>query len=296
MIRVLSLGAGVQSSRLLLGAVEGEFGDAPECAIFADPGWESLATYLWLRTLAAVEYEQVAGSDPPRFRAVPGTYCGGLANLPVHVVTRGEDARGHGSIRDSYYNAQSTGKRYVSLPVFVRYSDGSKGMARRQCTKEFKIEPIVGKVRDLVGLQPRQPGPRHAIAEQWMGISLDEAVRMKDSRIRWIRNRYPLVDHRETRHDCVRWLARRGLRAPKSACIGCPYTNDARWREMKENSPAEFADAVAFDHLIRNGRRTRGQNFLHRSCVPLDEVDFSTAEERGQGNLFSEECEGLCGV
>jgi len=30
--------------------------------------------------------------------------------------------------------------------------------------------------------------------------------------------------------------------------------------------------------------------------VPLAEVDFSTAEERGQGNLFQNECEGHCGV
>src|SRR5690606_16533311 len=41
-LRVLSLGAGVQSSRLLLGILEGEFGtpgeDAPSCAVFADTG------------------------------------------------------------------------------------------------------------------------------------------------------------------------------------------------------------------------------------------------------------------
>lgn len=36
--------------------------------------------------------------------------------------------------------------------------------------------------------------------------------------------------------------------------------------------------------------------FLHRSCVPLDQVDFSTDGERGQGLLWGNECEGMCGV
>ena len=33
-----------------------------------------------------------------------------------------------------------------------------------------------------------------------------------------------------------------------------------------------------------------------RDRVPLAEVDFSTAEERGRLNLFINECEGMCGV
>mgnify|MGYP004150709721 CR=1 FL=1 len=52
---MLSLGAGVQSSRLLLGILEGEFGtpgeDAPSCAVFADTGWEPRPVYAWLAVL-----------------------------------------------------------------------------------------------------------------------------------------------------------------------------------------------------------------------------------------------------
>ena len=39
-----------------------------------------------------------------------------------------------------------------------------------------------------------------------------------------------------------------------------------------------------------------GVPFLHSSLRPLDSVDFSTEEERGQTNLFGNECEGMCGV
>ena len=36
--------------------------------------------------------------------------------------------------------------------------------------------------------------------------------------------------------------------------------------------------------------------FVHRSRKPLAEVDFRTAEEAGQINMFGNECEGMCGV
>lgn len=41
-LRVLSLGAGVQSTTLALMAAHGEIGPMPDCAIFADTGWEPL--------------------------------------------------------------------------------------------------------------------------------------------------------------------------------------------------------------------------------------------------------------
>lgn len=40
-LRVLSLGAGVQSTTLALLAAHGEIGPMPDCAIFADTRWES---------------------------------------------------------------------------------------------------------------------------------------------------------------------------------------------------------------------------------------------------------------
>lgn len=138
--------------------------------------------------------------------------------------------------------------------------------------------------------------------EEWMDISLDEVVRMRESRIRWLRNRYPLVDLGMTRRDCLWWMERSGYpRPPKSACIGCPYHSDAQWREMRDEQPAEWADAVAFDRSlrVRGVRGIVGDLYLHRSLVPLDEVDLATDEERGQGNLFdgfADECEGMCGV
>ena len=37
--------------------------------------------------------------------------------------------------------------------------------------------------------------------------------------------------------------------------------------------------------------------YLHRSCKPLDEIDFENDIDKGQQVFnFQNECEGLCGV
>jgi hypothetical protein len=304
MMRVLSLGAGVQSSTLLLMAAAGVI-EAPDTAIFADTQWEPRRTYEWLRDLAGVEFEPWWDADDRKhWRAIPGLYSGGLAGLPVHVVTAG-------SIREAVYEAKSSGARYATLPLYTLDRRGDLGRQRRQCTREFKIEPQVRMIRELLADRfalLSRPGflvrgwrvPAGVHVEQWFGITTDEITRVKDSRYAYIRHRYPLIELGMTRDDCVAWCAERGFHPPKSACVGCGYRRDPEWRRMKEENPEEFADAVAFDHLVREGQPgLRAQAFVHDSRIPLDQVDFSTAEELGQGVLFdgwADECEGMCGV
>ena len=57
MLKILSLGAGVQSTALLLMSIRGEV-ERFDCAIFADTGWEPAVVYEhlpWLTGEAAVE-------------------------------------------------------------------------------------------------------------------------------------------------------------------------------------------------------------------------------------------------
>jgi len=267
-LRVLSLGAGVQSTTMALMAAHGEFKHMPDCAIFADTGWEPAAVYDHLQWLMSPN----------------------VLPFPVHVISRG-------NLRDDLLT-KATGKvdkRFAAVPFFT--SGG--GLGRRQCTKEYKVEPIARKQRELLGYVKGQRIPAGS-CEVWIGISTDEAVRMKPSRYRWQANRWPLIEKRMSRWDCLRWLERRGYPAPpKSSCLGCPFHSDAHWRAMRDNAPDEWADTVRVDKEIRAGGTLTGmreQQFMHRSLVPLDEVDLSTAAERGQPDLFANECEGMCGV
>lgn len=237
-----------------------------DAAIFADTQWEPRAVYEWLSWLET---------------QLP---------FPVHRVTAG-------SLRESIINKQtSTGRRFASVPWYTINPDNSLGMGRRQCTREYKLAPLISKKRELVGLVPRQRAAA-VLCETWIGISTDEALRMKPSHERWNVNRWPLIDQRMSRSDCLRWMERNGYPAPpKSSCIGCPYHSDTEWRAVKAD-PASWADVLEIDALIREPvRGLRGRQFMHRSCKPLAEVDLATAEERGQVDMFNNECEGMCGV
>ncbi len=65
---------------------------------------------------------------------------------------------------------------------------------------------------------------------------------------------------------------------------------------MRDHDTDAWIDAVEVDRAIRSGLRgIRGQVFLHRSGVPLDRADLSTAADHGQLDLWPNECEG-CAV
>src|SRR5207342_411157 len=120
--------------------------------------------------------------------------------------------------------------------------------------------------------------------EVWIGISLDEAIRVRPARNKWQDNRYPLLEKKMTRSDCLAWLEAHGYPRPmKSACTFCPYRDDRSWREMKENDPASFAEACDVDAQMRKHGafgKWRNELYVHSSLQPLAEVDFSNAEDR----------------
>jgi hypothetical protein len=183
----------------------------------------------------------------------------------------------------------------------MRNPDGKKSMVRRQCTNEYKIQPLLKKQRELAGLAKGERCKEHRITTV-IGISLDESQRMRDPAFSWIRNEYPLVDTRMTREDCIRWCEEHGYeRPPRSACIGCPFKNNEQWRHLRDEMPSEWEDAVSFDYDIRKLLTKEGSHFtrtpyLHSSAQPLDLVDLRTKEEMGIVSLFDMECQGMCGV
>jgi hypothetical protein len=189
-------------------------------------------------------------------------------------------------------------KQFAAIPYFLdRLEQGvvEAGLGRRQCTREYKIDPLTRRQRELMGYKPRQRIPANS-CEVWIGISTDEAHRMKASRESWVTNRYPLIEQGMSRSDCLAWLERHGYPRPqKSACTFCPYRSDEGWLEMKRNDPASWNEAVAVDEALRRNQhelRLRAVPYLHRSLVPLAEADLS----EGQFDLFGNECEGMCGV
>lgn len=267
---MISLGAGVQSSTMLLMAARGEITPKPDVAIFADTGVEPRVVYEWLDWLE----REVAG------------------RIPILRVSRGNLEA------DVLDYVAGKRKRVANPPFFVAGKNGRAALLRRGCTQEYKVRAVIRAIREKVlGLRPGQRVPAGVEVEQWLGISLDEAIRMKPAREPWIRNRWSLIEKEMTRDDCVRWMKRHGYpEPPKSSCIFCPYHSDAVWLWLKREHPEEWQRAVEFDRAIRNYPRARGEVYLHRSLRPLDEVEFREDTDEQLSFDFGNECEGMCGV
>lgn len=279
-LTVLSLGAGVQSSTVLLMSCRGLLPQL-DAAIFADTQWEPREVYEHLDWLEAQAHE---------------------AGIPVFRVTGG-DLRQH-TLEGFVRGSKKDGQRYATLPLHVLQPNGSHGMIRRQCTREYKIQPIERFIRrELLGLKKGERAPADAV-DQWFGISADEMTRVRMSSDIWKRNIYPLIgipddmlDRPYTRLMCRAWLRENypDREIPRSACIGCPFHTNDEWRRIKPD-PDEWADAVEVDRAIRHADGMRGEVFLHQSCRPLEDVDLRTDREMGQGTFsFMDECLGYCG-
>ncbi len=266
-LTVISLGVGVQSSTMLLMAAKGELPNV-DCAIFADTGYEPKSVYNYLSLLKKI------------------------VKFPIYQVSKG-------NIKDDIINSIKNNTKFPTAPFFTQNAiTGKKGMLRRQCTADYKIVPIRKKLRELCNVGYRKRFPKDKYIEQWIGISTDEIQRMKPARDPYILNRHPLIEMNMSRQDCINWMKKNQFPLPeKSACIMCPYHNDAYWHFMKTERPSEFADAVQFDKNIRTGAKNIKDNlFLHRSCKNLDEIEFDKKENDKQLDMFNNECEGLCSI
>ena len=119
-MNIISLGAGVQSTRLALGAGEGEFGPIV-AGVFAD----TQAEPYWV-------YEQLA-------------FIESKVSFPIYKVTAGNLAE------DTLRGVNSTGQKFYPIPWRME-----NALGRRQCTREYKLKPIYEKCREL-GASAKNP-------------------------------------------------------------------------------------------------------------------------------------------
>lgn len=158
----------------------------------------------------------------------------------------------------------------VLMPM---YTDGGKGQLPTYCSVEWK--------RRVVRRWLRQQGVKKAAL--WLGISVDEAHRAKDSDVKWLTHAYPLLDLNIKRADCYRIIEEAGLPpAPRSSCWMCPYRGAEEWAALPDD---EFAKAQALEAevrakdervtLLRNGLPLTRENATNKSPgVACDQGGF----------------------
>lgn len=246
---VLSWGLGLQSTML---AVMSTLGELPplDMIITADLGFEQQATY------DVMEY-----------------YTDWLRKRGQNVV-----------ILDTGNIDKQGADEHIHIPFFTE----TGAPLRRQCTSKFKIRPIRRHIREWLGYPASEPPhPPATSVEQWIGFTIDEYTRMKTSGVKFITNRFPLIEKRIHRADCPAYFAKHSLPEPtKSACICCPYRKASEWQEMKINTPGEFDAACDFDERNRNNplARRKGSTadklYIWKDAIPLRMADLPSAAAR----------------
>lgn len=277
-INVLSLGAGVQSSALLMAYYEGKLKPMPDFAIFADTQAEPEEVYKWLKMLQKKTKDKI----------------------PVIIASDG----------DILNDEKRHKKGFTSVPLFSIDENGKKGMGMRQCTNIFKIQVVHQAIRKELGYV-KYAHMKHKV-NVIMGISTDEIFRMKDSRVKWIVHKFPLIDELSwKRQDCIEYVESLKLGTPpRSACVMCPYKKNDEWKHLKDNFPKDWQIAVDWDEKMRN-LKPGVEQFVHRSCVPLKDADLESKPTHkkqkmtlngAEGDVdvddisMDDECDGICGV
>jgi len=242
-------------------AAHGLITPMPRYAVFSNLGAERPETYTWLKQLARLIPFPIKWLQP-----------GSITNYALQsTVTRKTETEHLNRLFPQFYKAH-----------------GKTNIADRRCTTLFKILPI------------RRQHHRHIKSGVvcWLGISTDEAIRMRDSDLLYLTNRYPLIELKMSRQDCKQWLTDHGYPLPpKSSCVFCPFQKDAQWRDLQDNHPQLFQNACKLELAIQDRQNQIDpdgpQMFFHRSCVTLSEAKF-TATDRTNG--FGNDCSGFCGT
>jgi hypothetical protein len=134
----------------------------------------------------------------------------------------------------------------------------------RWSTRDFKIQPIHRYYRSL---------GRPIV--QYVAIAFDELERMKDSRVDYVENVYPLVDRRVSRAGCIEIISQAGLPpAVKSGCFFCPFNTLSRWAWLASAHPDLFEKAVALEEASKHfpNQRLTDQTYRRNDTVLLRDL------------------------
>ena len=265
---VLHAGGGIQSTTLHLMFVLWEIPQELDCTIFADTGSESEPLYRHLELLH--------------------TFAG-----PINYTAR------RGNVAN---DLPGSNQLLASLPAHTVDSPG----AVCQLTRDYKLEVIIQKIRETLGLKGRQQFPsRQVSVSLYLAVTYDERRRAELIRRRlaeypWLEPVFPLIERKMTLWHCRHWLrehAQCPLPVPRSGCTFCPLRTNKEWRWLRKHDPDAFERALDIDINLRHpDTDLNPPRFLHHSCVPLYEADLEAPESPAKRTGFNHECEGMCGL
>lgn len=165
------------------------------------------------------------------------------------------------------------------IPAFTTET-GEIGKLPTYCSNEWKQR-----------VMRRWATQEHGVknADVWIGYTIDERNRLTQPTGRW-HNRYPLIDRRMTRGDCIALAKRMGWpEPPRSSCYMCPNKPHHEWGWQRLNAPNDHQKAILFE---REMQKHDSDLWLTDTGLPLEDADFTQPDD-----FFTERCVGgMCFV
>lgn len=257
-MQILNYGGGWQTTGMLA-LIEQAKLPRPDRIIIADTGREKKSTWRYLENTAR-----------PRMQAI---------GLDIEIAPRSlayVDIYGHNGD--------------LLLPVFT-----ATGKMSAFCSTEWKARVVARYLKlTALGYTPAEikamptaeiqsvmkRGGDSAEYTNWIGFTFDERGRIKGEAGRL----YPLVDLMITKADNRAIIRAAGWPDPtSSACWMCANLDNAEWRNIRENDPADFESACVLDEEIRENDIFNGGSgvWLHHSRKPLRDADLDAEDRKG---------------
>ncbi|WP_298021101.1 hypothetical protein [uncultured Dysosmobacter sp.] len=147
-------------------------------------------------------------------------------------------------------------RRTISIPWWTLGEDGHKSRMPRNCTIDYKVEMISKFFRwEVLGYKKGQRlrDEDKKAHEMHMGFSAEEARRCKESPNPMFINKFPLVEMGLVRADNYAYIKDVwGLETRASACTFCPFHKNYFFQYLKKNLPEEYRRLVEVDELLRD--------------------------------------------
>lgn len=229
-MRVISYGGGVQSTAMIVLAIQGRI--QADVALFSNVGDDSEhpTTIRYVREIA-MPYAASHG-------------------LTIHELQPAK----YGEPTTIWQEIMREDSRRDIIPVF-----GEAGNPlSRVCTADFKIRTLHRWLRANGATKKNK-------ATMLLGISTDEierAGRGKDGTVE--QREYPLLALGMNRTDCMEVIRSAGLPVPpKSSCFFCPFHSEQVWQELRRDEPELFEKAQQLEDAIQHRKKTSEQKMVY---------------------------------
>lgn len=261
-MKVLSCGAGMQSTALALMSCENKMAQAQgapfphalvpvyDAIIFCDLGLEPN----WVQK--QVDFIKNACEK---------------AGIPFYII--------QSNLYQDYL--QNFGRGHTSdIPFWSVDESGKKAKMHRHCTVDYKITLIEKFLRHkLLGYKKYQRLKPEDMQTHEMHIGFSHEERKRISGIEQSKlfvKKYPLVDMEWERKDCYRYILETwGLDTKASACCFCPFHRNYFFQYIKNHAPADYQKTVAFDRMIGERQKDtaiRSKIYISRSRKRIEDL------------------------